>query len=172
MSKMRALSRLALGTLPALAGALLIASVAAAVDAPKTISSEMCNYASNKPALLQTQINALLTTLAFTGLPADECDEFTKRMVKSCLQLVKATTRCSLDINATAGLDAGKMSEFGCEAEPDKDDQKTCKSTVKSNTKSNLATAGQPVQLLDENTCNGSFALNMSNRCIAGTPAP
>jgi hypothetical protein len=172
MRKMHVLSRMALETVSALAAALLIALSAAAAPAPNTISSEMCNYASNKAVQLQAELKALFISLGFTGLPPDECDKFVNNLVKSCLQVVWAGTQCSLDVNTTVGLNAGTMSEFGCDAEASKDDQKSCKLTAKTNTRNNLATAGQAVQQIGANTCNSAFALNMREICLEGVPPP
>jgi hypothetical protein len=172
MRKLRAPNRMALELAAALAAALLITSAASAANAPKTISSSVCDYASNKPLQMQAEINALMLSLGFTGLPTDQCDQFVASLVKSCNLVVRAGTTCSLDIIATVGLNSGKMSDLGCEVEASTDAVKSCKSTVKTNTKNNQSIAGQTVQLLGANACNTSFAFVMHELCIEGATPP
>ncbi len=172
MRKPHAPNRMALELASALAAALLIASAASAANAPRTISSDMCDYASNKPVQLQNEINALMLSLGFTGLPPDQCKNFVKRLVMSCNEVVKSSTQCSLDINAAVGLNAGRMSDIGCDALADKDSVNSCRKTVKSNTKKNRTVAGQTVQLLGARTCNTAFALAMNELCLEGPPPP
>ena len=172
MRKLRAPNRMALELASALAAALLVVSAAWAAPAPRTISSDICDYASNKPVQLQDEIKALMLSLGFTGLPPDQCKNFVKRLVMSCNQIVKSSTECSLDINAAVGLDAGRMSEIGCDALTNKDDRNSCRKTVKSNTKKNRTVAGQTVQLLGANACNTAFALAMKDFCVEGVPPP
>lgn len=167
-----------LSTLLALAfsaGALLVplaASAQLAGPTPKTISSSICDYASNLPADLQDEIEDLMQVAGFIGLPADQCDKFVKSLVKSCQAMARAATACSVNVNETVGLNAGRMSEIGCEAEPDRDSQKTCRSTARTNTKNNVATAGKTVQLLASRSCNVDFAAAMHELCLEGAPTP
>ena len=198
MRKMRALSRLARLTLPALAAALLIPLLAAATERPVSVSHDLCDYASNKPALIQTRLNALFLSLAFTGLPPDECESFVKDLVKSCIQLVTLATQCSVNINATIGMNAcqdvapipptqcqppyrspvaigvtfGKFGDLDCDTLTDKAERASCKKTAKQNLKTTQATAQQPVQLIGVNTCNTAFAAVMTERCLEGVPPP
>jgi hypothetical protein len=172
MRKLRTPNRMALELASALAAALLVASAASAANAPRTISSDICDYASNKPLQLQNELNALMLSLGFTGLPPDQCDKFVKNLVASCLEVVKSATQCSLDVNAAVGLDAGRMSDIGCSALTNKDDMNSCRKTVKTNTKNNRTIAGQTVQLLGANTCNRTFALFMHDLCIEGATPP
>ena len=155
-----------------LAATLAFPLAAAAGPAARTIASDICSYASDLPGGLQDEIEDTLVDAGFLGLPADQCDKFVKSLVKSCQAMVKASTACTVDVNATAGLNAGKMSELGCATQPDKDSQKSCKSTVKSNTKSNHATASQTVQILGSNACNRNFAAAMNDLCLDGVIAP
>ena len=172
MRKLRTPNRMALELASALAAALLIAAAASAANAPRTISSDICDYASNKPLLLQNEINALMLSLDFAGLPPDQCKNFVKRLVMTCNEVVRSTTQCSLDINAAVGLNAGRMSEIGCDALTDKDSMNSCRKTVKTNTKKNRTVAGQTVQLLGANTCNTAFAAVMKELCLEGPPPP
>ena len=64
------------------------------------------------------------------------------------------------------------MSDLGCDTQPDKDAVKSCKKTVKTNTKNNSTIAGQTVQAIGVNTCNTGFALFMRELCIEGPTPP
>jgi hypothetical protein len=158
---------MAIASLAALAAALLVpaSDAAAQVLAPPTVASNLCNYASNKPALLQANLQAILVADGFIGLPADECPKFVQGLVKSCVSLVKVVTKCSVDANAMVG----KMETSACDAQPDKDAIKSCKATVKSELKSEQATASQTVKLLGERTCNTTFAEHFEDVCLDGT---
>jgi hypothetical protein len=160
---------MAIASLAALAATLLAPAMdAAAQAAPPTVASNLCNYASNKPALLRANLQAILVTAGFIGLPPEQCPQFVKGLVKSCLKLVKDVTRCSVDANAMVG----KMETLACDAQPTKDDAKSCKQTVKSDLQSAQATAKQPVKLQGDLECNGSFADHFEDVCIAGTLPP
>src|SRR5262245_47268978 len=121
MRKLRAATagRMATASLATLAAALLVpASDAAAQTAPPTVASNLCNYASNKPALLRANLQAILTGATFIGLPPDQCQKFVDGLVKSCVALVKVETKCSVDANAMEG----KMESSACVAQPTKED--------------------------------------------------
>ena len=168
MRKMHALSRMALKKIPALAAVLLIPLAASAVPAGPTVATNMCNHASNKPLQLLAELNAQFLALNFTGLPPDQCEKFVKDFVKSCIQIVTNGTQCTLNIDATLA----KMSEIDCDAQADKADRDSCKQSVKQNLKNDQATASQTVQLIGDNTCNRSFALNLAETCLEGATPP
>ena len=150
----------------------LYASAQTGTPAPRTIASDICDHASNMPGDLQDELEGLLEDAGFIGLPPDECDKFVKSLVKSCLSLVKAVTACSVNLNATVGLNAGTMSAIACDTQPDKDSQKSCRSTVKTNTKTNHAVASQTVQILGVDACNKGFAAEMNELCLDGATTP
>ena len=198
MRTMRVLGRSARQTIPALAAALLIPFAAAATERPASISHDLCDYASSKPALIQTRLNALFLSLAFTGLPPEQCEGFVNSLVKSCVQLVTLATQCSVNINAAIGMNAcveaapipptqcvpperspvaigvtfGRFGDLNCDTLTDKAERASCKKTAKQNLKETQATAQQPVQLIGVNACNSSFALLMTERCLEGVPPP
>jgi hypothetical protein len=161
---------MAIASLAALAGTLLVPAMdaAAQVLAPPTVASNLCNYASNKPALLRANLQAILVADGFIGLPPDQCPKFAKGLVKSCLTLVKDITRCSTDANAMNG----KIETLNCDAQPTKDDVKSCKQTVKTNLRNAQANASQPIKLQGDLVCNGSFANHFEDVCITGTVPP
>jgi len=169
MTKLRAptAGRRAIAALAALTAALLVPATDAAAQilAPPTVASELCGYASNKPLLLQNQLQAELVAAGFIGLPADDCPNFVSGLVKSCLSLVKVMTKCSADVNAMVG----KMETSACDAQPDKDDIKSCKDTVKTDLQKAQAVSKQTVKLLGERECNTRFAAHFDEVCLEGT---
>ncbi len=173
MRKLRAPTpgRLALSSLATLAAALLLPFAASAqlvMPAPPTVSSDVCDYASNKPAQLQARLDALFLSLGFLGLPDDDCPKFVKNLVKSCLQIVAAETTCSLDANAAVG----KIEDYSCDAEATQEDQKSCKQSNKQDLQKAQAVAGQTVKILGDVACNGDFALRMEVICRDGVIPP
>jgi len=102
MRKMRALSRMVLETVPALAAV------------PPTVASELCNYASKRPLGLQAELNARILGLGFDGLPPDPREKFVNDLLKSCIPRATNGTQCTLSIDATVG----KASKLGCDAQP------------------------------------------------------
>lgn len=155
----------ALASLATLAAALLLPLADAAAQlAPPTVASNLCNYASNKPVQLQAQLQAQFVADGFIGLPADDCPKFVKGLVKSCLELVKVETKCTVDLNAMVG----KMDTSICDGEATKDAIKSCKDTVKNDLKSDQATASQTVKLIGDRTCNTTFAAHFEDVCLVG----
>jgi hypothetical protein len=150
----------------------LAASAQTGTPSARTIASDLCDFASNTPADLAEEIDDLMQDAGFIGLPPDECDKFVKSLVKSCLALVRTGTACSVNVNAAVGLNAGSMSEIGCDTQPDKASQKSCRSTVRANTQSNAAVSSQPVQLQGTRACNEDFAAAMLDLCLDGEIAP
>lgn len=163
---------LALAALAAVLLFPLAASAQGGTPAPRTVASQICDFASNLPADLQAEIEDLMDTAGFIGLPADQCPQFVNSLVKSCLSMVRAGTACFVNVNATVGLDAGRMTELGCATQPDRESQKSCRSTARSNTRSNASTASQTVQQLAVRACNENFAAAMTSLCVDGTIAP
>ena len=171
MTKLRAPTsgRTAIASLATLAAALLVPAMDATAQlAPPTVASELCGYASNKPALLQAALQAELLAAGFIGLPEDECPKFVKGLVKSCTSLVKVETKCSVDVNAMVG----KMETSACDAQPTKDDIKSCKNSVKTDLKNDQATASQTVKMLGELECNTTFAAHFIDVCLEGALEP
>lgn len=150
----------------------LAASAQTGTPAARTIASDICDYASNRPGDLQEEIEDLMQDAGFIGLPPDACDKFVKSLVKSCLALVSNGTACSVNVNATVGLNAGRMSDLGCATQPDKAAQNSCRSTAKTNTRNNAAVSRQPVQLQGARGCNVDFAAAMLDLCLDGAPPP
>ena len=109
----------------------------------------------------------------FIGLPADDCPKFVKGLVKSCHALVKVPhevqRRRQRDRRAQRGED---VETSACDAQPTKDERKSCQSTVKTTTKENQAVSSQTVNLLGVNACNGGFAADMLELCLEGTIEP
>ncbi len=195
MRLVRTLRRMALGTAPALAAALLIPLTASAV--PASVAKDLCNFASNKPARLQAELISRLQMAGFTGLPPNQCGKFVKSLVKSCIKQVTNSTQCFVNINATVGMEGceeaspggttcssstlvplnisstfGKFADVNCDTQPDKASQKSCKNNSKQTLKNNQAVANETVQLLGENTCNQSFAAVMTEICLEGVTPP
>jgi len=160
--------RPSLPALGALAAALLLPIAAPAAPAVPTVASDVCNYASNKPALLQTRLEAFFRTVGFIGLPEEQCPKFVKSLVKHCVSVVASATKCSVDLNSMVG----KMSDLQCDAEESSEDRSSCKSTVKQDLKNENATASQTVDLQGQRSCNVEFAARMQYLCINGWLPP